>query len=374
MAFNPAQYLDIRYALRKLLTNPEYHLRDSSIPRTEITPEQEPTLFEVIRRLATCIREDPALLLQETYTADVLQKDWKSLLEKNVLDGAEIARIDTRSRPGHKILDHHMPHFWDVENYKGVSVRMLMTQHSLEKALLQNVCMHSTPYRSEIRRMIVMTAGLGNVTKYRTTTSKAIVTYFNATRVFDPCIGWGGRMLGTLSTGASYTGCEPDPKTAAGLRNILSGLPSTTQQRAYLIESPAEEAFDVLRTHPLFDMVLTSPPYYNMEIYTGGPQSTTRFPTWEDWLSRWLKPLILFSLSRLKENGTSCWSVKNFRTDKTYPLADEVKKIHKDAGWTLVKTVVMTGSARPGANRIQDGKATRDSEEETFCFKRSPQE
>jgi hypothetical protein len=62
--------------------------------------------------------------------------------------------------------------------------------------------------------------------------------------------------------------------------------------------------------------------------------------------------------------------VKNFKTDKKYPLADVTKKIHKDAGWDLIKTVVMTGSARPGGKRIVEGKETRESEEETFCFKR----
>jgi hypothetical protein len=57
------------------------------------------------------------------------------------------------------------------------------------------------------------------------------------------------------------------------------------------------------------------------------------------------------------------------------------------AGWKLVKTIAMTGSARPGKNRIiwveeeytdENGvlckrkvkKESRQSEEETFCFRR----
>jgi len=72
----------------------------------------------------------------------------------------------------------------------------------------------------------------------------------------------------------------------------------------------------------------------------------------------------------LKDDGISCWSVKNIRTDREYNLADEVQAIHKIHGWTLVKTVKMTGSARPGGGRIQDGEETRQSEEETFCFRK----
>jgi len=52
-----------------------------------------------------------------------------------------------------------------------------------------------------------------------------------------------------------------------------------------------------------------------------------------------------------------------------YRLAEASKKIHTDAGWKLVKTVVMRGSGRPGGGRIEGGKETRGSEEETFCFR-----
>jgi hypothetical protein len=66
--------------------------------------------------------------------------------------------------------------------------------------------------------------------------------------------------------------------------------------------------------------------------------------------------------------------VKNFKSDKKYPLADVTKQIHADAGWQLVKIVTMTGSARPGGgNRIDEetGKEKRESEEETFCFQKT---
>jgi DNA modification methylase len=119
-----------------------------------------------------------------------------------------------------------------------------------------------------------------------------------------------------------------------------------------------------------FDIVLTSPPYFNLELYTAGDQSTLAYKTWEDWTEKWLKVVILGCLACLKDGGVSCWSVKNFKSDKKYPLADVTKKIHKDAGWELIKTVTMTGSGRPGGKRIEGGEEKRGSEEETFCFRR----
>jgi hypothetical protein len=106
-------------------------------------------------------------------------------------------------------------------------------------------------------------------------------------------------------------------------------------------------------------------------------------------VAHWLKPVILGALACLAPgpDSTSCWSVKNFKTNKAYPLADVTKQIHKEAGWTLVKTITMTGSARPGGNRFVDKieeytddagiqqtrtikQESRQSEEETFCFRR----
>jgi hypothetical protein len=260
----------------------------------------------------------------------------------------------------------------------------------MEKALLQNVKMHSTPYVSELRRMLIMMGGLGNVTKYGAATTKAIVQYFDAKLVLDPCIGWGGRMLGTLAadTDTYYVGCEPDPTTFAALDAIVTDpVMYADTDRVHLLPQTIEDSLLEIQGMPKFDMVLTSPPYFNLEIYTAGEQSTTKYPTWDDWVTKWLRPTILGCLASLKPTGTSCWSVKNFRTNKAYPLADTVKKIHEIAGWRLVKTVAMTGSARPGVSRIQeveeeligeDGtksivkvkKETRLSEEETFCFKR----
>jgi hypothetical protein len=366
-----------QFATRKLLLNKDLHERTTSIHKSLLTPEKEPNIRNLLKSIATQLLKNPDKILVDNYTKEERSKDWVSLVKKQVIEkDGNIISIDTRTRPGHKILDHHMPHFYDVKNYKGVSVRGLFTQDALEKALITNLSMHSTPYKSEIRRMLTMTGGLGNVTKYRTVTSKSIIQFYKAKRVLDPCSGWGGRLLGCLASGDDYyyVGCEPDPNTCKGLNNILAdpSIPVTVHSRGMIIEKPFEIALSELEQMEKFDMILTSPPYFNLELYTAGEQSTNSYNTWDSWSENWLKKVILGCLSCLKEGGISCWSVKNFKSDKLYPLADVTKKIHEDAGWKLVKTVTMTGSARPGGNRInKEGKEKRESEEETFCFIRA---
>ena len=383
--------IDKGFGLRKLLQNKKYHNSKESIKKIKTIGEgeniiiddpldalKEPNIRNQLKIIAQQLVENPNILFIDHYETKVRANDWKTLLKKKTEYNEEGEIIlDARSRPGHKILDHHMTHFYDVKNYKGISVRGLVSQELLEKALMQNLSMHSTPYKSEIRRMIMMTGGLGSITKYRTITSKAIISYFNAKRVLDPCTGWGGRMLGSLASSSDtyYVGCEPDPNTAKGLRNILidEAIPKEVSARAIIIEKPAEIGLNEIEKMDKFDLILTSPPYFNLELYTAGEQSTNQYLTWDVWVEKWLKVVILKCLSCLKEDGgVSCWSVKNFKSDKKYPLADVTKKIHEDAGWELIKIVKMTGSARPGkAKEVTDEqKKKKESEEETFCFRR----
>jgi len=384
--------IDQVYALRNRSTNTKHHNSKESISANELTEELQPKLHADIRSIAAQIVADPDSILVNIYSEQKRRVDWISLKKKKMIgDDGDILPLDSRSKPGHKILDHYMRHFWDVKNYKGVSVRSLITQAAMEKALLQNIKMHSTPYASEIRRMLTMTGGLGNVTKYGAATTKAIVQYFGAKTVLDPCVGWGGRMLGTLAAAPDtrYVGCEPDPTTVAALNAILNDPAILNERpRVQLLSQTIEDSLLEIQAMPKFDMVLTSPPYFNLEVYTAGDQSIIKYPSWDDWVAKWLKPVVLGCLATLTPTGTSCWSVKNFKTNKSYPLADVVKKIHTDAGWRLVKTVAMTGSARPGAKRTEEidvettneegvktvvkvKKEVRLSEEETFCFKRA---
>ena len=392
--------LNKKFALRQLLCNQAFHEQMHAIKKVDITPEKEPHIRAQLEIIAQQIAAAPETILIDTYSNKERAADWQALVKKVVLAEANatadaeekekeektIIAIDTRTRPGHKLLDHHMPHFYNVKNHKGKSVRELCTQvAALEKALLTNVMMHTTPYKSEIRRMLTMTSGCGHVTKYRTVTAKSIVQFFGAKRIVDPCVGWGGRMLGSLAANndTTYVGCEPDPHTFQGLINILgdeAALPPSVhvRERALILNKPAEVALtEDIQKMEKFDMILTSPPYFNLELYTAGEQSTQNHKTWAEWSEHWLKPLILGYLSCLKDDGVSCWSVKNFKSDKNYPLADVTKQIHAAAGWTLIKTVAMTGSARPGSGagaggRIDDetGKEKKKSEEETFCFRK----
>ena len=348
-------------------------------------------------------------VLRESYPGAEIQKDWALLLKKDATSNA--MTISATEVAGMKVMRKHMQHFHAVRNYKGHSVESLWTQPCLEKALRFNRAQHSTPYASEIIRSLSFANGLGKVTMYRPLMAKKVVAYLaqrlgiKEVRVLDVCAGWGGRMIGaksvegggggdkgggdkgggdkggedklppqTPSKGGGikvhYTGIDPCEKTYAALRAIRDelGLHNVT-----LIHQPAEVALQ----QPLgtYDIALTSPPYYNLELYSDEPTQSVHAGGYQAWLDTFLKPVIQ-GVIRLGVKY-SCWSVKNFKTDKKYDLLDDVIRIHGEHGWRLLDDVVFTmaNSRRPGqkATPSEDSAAPKKTEECTYVFVRATQ-
>jgi 16S rRNA G966 N2-methylase RsmD len=300
-------------------------------------------------------------ILYENYGSEEIAKDWKLLQEKPI--DKTVTNVSATTTAGMKVMRKHMRHFHNVANYKGQSVRTLWKKENLEKALRFNRQQHSTPYSSEIIRSLSFTNGLGKVTMYRPAIAKKVVEYFDAKTVLDVCAGWGGRMIGSKSTDLKnvlYTGIDPCIKTYQGLCAICDELKLTG---VILINKPAEIALLELPENKTFDIALTSPPYYNLEIYSDETnQSTSVARDYKSWIDNFLKPVIIGVIKRVKY---SCWSVKNFKTDKKYNLLDDVIKIHEENGWKKLDIVfTMSNSARPGGSS-SDIKKT---EEVTYVF------
>ena len=94
-----------------------------------------------------------------------------------------------------------------------------------------------------------------------------------------------------------------------------------------------------------YNIVLTSPPYFNLEVYTPDiNQSYYRFLEYNTWKERWFIPLLEESIQNLPENGYSCWNVMNFGKQD---LVETVMNVHQQKGYELAGTV---GFKSPLAN------------------------
>ena len=292
------------------------------------------------------------------YLSDITT-DWENLKSYKI----ETNNINAQCTIGLSIIKKHMSHIYDVQNYKGKSISLLWTKDNIEKALKINRQSHSTPYVSEIIRQIGFIAGTSKVTIYRPLLTKRIVEYFDAKEVLDVCVGWGGRMLGSACIdGVNYTGIEPCNKTYNSLQEIKDKL---GLDRVSLYKDVAENVLPTLERK--YDLAITSPPYYNLEIYSNEETQSHQYGCYKNWYDLFLKPVVHGVLNKLKDGGKSCWSVKNFKTDKQYNLYDDIVTLHNEQGWEQMDLEFFVGnSVRPGSKN-KNGQSKK-SKEITYVF------
>ena len=52
-----------------------------------------------------------------------------------------------------------------------------------------------------------------------------------------------------------------------------------------------------------YDLALTSPPYYNLEVYTEEENQSHNYGSYEDWVENFLKPVVYGVLDKLIDTG-----------------------------------------------------------------------
>lgn len=125
-------------------------------------------------------------------------------------------------------------------------------------------------------------------TQFKVTLAYSVYKLFKAKSVLDFSAGWGDRLVAAIGAKVSYTGYDPNIDLQSGHEKIieelcpLSGVSTEAYQVTYL---PFEEA----ELDRKFDLVFTSPPFFNLEVYTDADnQSINTHPTFKDWLINWL--------------------------------------------------------------------------------------
>lgn len=105
-------------------------------------------------------------------------------------------------------------------------------------------------------------------------------------KVFDFSAGWGARALGAgTMTGIEYYAI--DPLTADSVNNLIKhyGIAGNVYKGCSEDESSYEEIIKA-GFQNTFKVAWSSPPYFNLEVYSNEPtQSINRFPEYDNWLN-----------------------------------------------------------------------------------------
>jgi hypothetical protein len=155
--------------------------------------------------------------------------------------------------------------------------------------------------------------------------------YFKGSKVFTPTLGWSTYLYGLLSNKNidEYVGTDVIPHVCNNTQIIAKNLFKNKKTSIYCI--PSEELINkkifIDKYTGYFDIIFFSPPYYDLEIYKGGIQSTEKYINYSDWLYGYWKTTIKLCRILLKDNGILCYIISNYNGNN---LVDDMNNITKD--------------------------------------------
>ena len=153
---------------------------------------------------------------------------------------------------------------------------------------------------------------------FKATLAISIYKMFQAKRILDFSAGWGDRLLAAIAYGAErYVGYDPNPELQIGYQEMISLFSHHSNVNNYEVNM---QPFETAQISETFDLILTSPPYYDFETYIetdkeeAKTQSIVKYPRFNQWM-------IEFLFTSLRK----CWNTLTVGGNMVIHLSDVYK-------------------------------------------------
>jgi hypothetical protein len=152
-------------------------------------------------------------------------------------------------------------------------------------------------------------------------------------RIFTPTLGWCSYYYGFAESGIeTYVGIDVIPSVCDKVKEFANKYYSNINTE--IICSPSEKMLTnklfINKWKGKFDTVFFSPPYFKLELYHGGEQSTENYPNYEEWLKEYWEKTIQLSNKMLEKGGTLCYILSGYGSQnikEEYDLINDMNKI-----------------------------------------------
>ena len=137
--------------------------------------------------------------------------------------------------------------------------------------------------------------------------------------MLDFSAGWGDRLIGAISLGMKYLGYDPNVRLADGHTDMIYTFGDPDEHQ--IIYKPFETS---ILPNKKFDIVFTSPPFFNLESYNNDKtQSTVRYPNFNDWVDMFLLRSIKKAWNALTKGG---YFIIHLSDSPQYPSVERMKE------------------------------------------------
>jgi 16S rRNA G966 N2-methylase RsmD len=197
--------------------------------------------------------------------------------------------------------------------------------------------------------------------QFRPSAAKALYQHFDAKRVLDFSAGWGDRLcaFSACENTEHYFGVDPNAKVH---QEYNEQIPFYHVKKKYDLLNACAEDVEFRKNY--FDFVFTSPPYFNIERYTGThtkdlSQSWQRYKTLDSWLNYFLFAAIERSWDALAVGGTMAINISDVYS------GHKVNKICDPMNWFIGS---LSGAVYQGSIGLKMAKRPQSKSDKSGVF------
>jgi 16S rRNA G966 N2-methylase RsmD len=147
-----------------------------------------------------------------------------------------------------------------------------------------------------------MRMSLGSVNQFKPYIAIcAVYDRFKPKRVLDISAGWGDRLVGAMARNIDYTGIDQNKKLEKPYKQMIKDFKSSKhsggKSEVKMIFKKSQDV-DYSKLPP-YDLIFTSPPYFDLEQYEG----MEVFKDKEDFIENYWKPTVIPAFKYLDKGG-----------------------------------------------------------------------
>jgi hypothetical protein len=231
------------------------------------------------------------------YSLDDIKKDLINLFEKSH------EKLSMNSKIGNKFVNYFTaPERFIVKSKRGISFYEFI--NNINKYNKPQYFKNFIKYAMETGNKSKITAYydffrlyFGTVSIFKPVIAINIYKKFKPQSVLNPCLGWGGTMVGASALGIpNFIGIDINKNNEPAYNKMIKICNTLSNTKIKII---IKDAIKVDYSKFDYDMVLTSPPYYNIEIYSNQIAQENK----DEWDKNFYIPLYTKTYKNLKNGG-----------------------------------------------------------------------
>ena len=181
---------------------------------------------------------------------------------------------------------------------------------------------------------------------------------FKGGRLFSPVLSWGSYLIAFMhSDWTDYVGVDVMPKVCQKTKFLADWYRNLDPnefgyKNVEIICQPSESLLNdakfMKKYHKWFDSIIICPPYFDMEIYGEGEQSTKNYPNYQDWLEKYWHKTVQVCAHILKPTGLFGVIANDYYNlqGTHYPLPEDFSK-YTSKYFTLKQTYFLYNRTSP---------------------------